>query len=417
MKNKLNWLLIVGLLLIIFAILWIVVYGKNMGAFALFLGGIALFICSVLVERSAEEIAERKERQLRGELQKILNDKEHEIKDRENEIKERIKDQNLRMANIRQIVDSSAPFTQSAGLTADMVTYLYDEAAKYFDEKRPRAPRAADELRFLKRQAKLQIEESKVFQYRLEALFEIFPELEKYLDSDEGVLALSEYNNIDEFNEERDRVSDYLSPEEYRNLSEDERNQRALDRYNQRPKTPWQIGIEYEQYICYLLRGKGFTVIPFGERMGLADLGRDIVASKTNIDGTKTTYIIQCKNWSRKKKKEIHENVVCQTYGTAIEYAISVGGKEKVIPMVVSSVPLSYMATRFAEKLGVVTKVIEPGLPPQIKCNVNSSGKIYHLPFDQMYRLTEIKNPGEYYVFTVEEAVKLGFRRAHKHIF
>lgn len=41
--------------------------------------------------------------------------------------------------------------------------------------------------------------------------------------------------------------------------------------------------------------------------------------------------------------------------------------------------------------------------------------KIYHLPFDQQYYRTEIKSPGEFYAWTVEEAVNAGFRRAFKY--
>lgn len=51
-----------------------------------------------------------------------------------------------------------------------------------------------------------------------------------------------------------------------------------------------------------------------------------------------------------------------------------------------------------------------------IKCNIGNNGeKIYHLPFDQQYYRTEIKSPGEFYAWTVEEAVNAGFRRAFKY--
>lgn len=52
---------------------------------------------------------------------------------------------------------------------------------------------------------------------------------------------------------------------------------------------------------------------------------------------------------------------------------------------------------------------------PRIKCNINGASKIYHLPFDQQYDRTEIKNAGEFYAWTVKEAESKGFRRAMRH--
>jgi hypothetical protein len=52
---------------------------------------------------------------------------------------------------------------------------------------------------------------------------------------------------------------------------------------------------------------------------------------------------------------------------------------------------------------------------PIIKCNISNDGsKIYHLPFDQMYDKTLIKNKNEFYAFTVNEAEEKGFRRAFR---
>ena len=149
--------------------------------------------------------------------------------------------------------------------------------------------------------------------------------------------------------------------------------------------------------------------------MGVNDLGRDIIAQKTT-KSKKLTYVIQCKNWSVKKNKEIHENVVCQVFGTSIEYEISSADNETVIPAIISTVPLSDTAKQFADRLGVRCYVVPAGIPPLIKCNINKTGeKIYHLPFDQQYYRTEIKNPGEFYAYSVKEATTKGFRRAMKH--
>ena len=52
---------------------------------------------------------------------------------------------------------------------------------------------------------------------------------------------------------------------------------------------------------------------------------------------------------------------------------------------------------------------------PRIKCNVNGNNKIYHLPFDQKYDVTQINNKDEMYALTVEQATRSGFRRAFKY--
>ena len=322
---------------------------------------------------------------------------------------------NHRIENAYEIIKNTSPFILSASLVADMNTYIYDKAAKALVEKPHPAIKSAEIIKRLKEVAKTQIFESKQIQYRLETLLGIFPELSTYLDEDEATISLSKYESIEGFQADYDRAKDYLSKEEYEKLAIDERNQLALDRYQNRPKSPWRIGVEYEQYIEYLLQQKGYSTIPFGSQMGINDLGRDIIAKKIE-NGQHVTYIIQCKNWSRKKRKEIHENVVCQIYGTALEYELSQNGFEKVVPVIVSTVPLSTMAQKFADKLGVKIHVIATGKPPLIKCNINSAGeKIYHLPFDQQYYRTEIKNAGECCVFTVKEATEKGFRRAKKY--
>ena len=181
------------------------------------------------------------------------------------------------------------------------------------------------------------------------------------------------------------------------------------------------IGIEYELYIGYLLReaktpfNERFNVIQFGEINGLNDLGRYIIAEKTNLDGSKTICIIQCKRWS--ETKSVHENAICQLYGTTIEYKIRhrYYANYKFVPIFVTTTDLSEMAVEFAKQLGVAVLKIPMGEYPMIKCNINSGEKIYHLPFDQQYHRTEIKKDGEFYAMTVKEATNKGFRRAMKH--
>src|SRR5262249_8318996 len=75
-----------------------------------------------------------------------------------------------------------------------------------------------------------------------------------------------------------DPVSHWLSPEEFAALSAAERNQRALDRYLQSRRTPWEVGRDYERYVGYLREKAGATVTYHGIFKGLEDLGRDLLA-------------------------------------------------------------------------------------------------------------------------------------------
>ena len=159
---------------------------------------------------------------------------------------------------------------------------------------------------------------------------------------------------------------------------------------------------------------KGYDVDFFGSYMGLEDLGRDIVAKKDD-----NILIIQCKYWSA--KKQIHEKHINQLYGTMVSYCIEHQvAKEKVMAILITNTRLSPMAKKMASYLGVVyVENYESGDYPCIKCNIGhgkdgEATKIYHLPFDQQYDSTKIRNKGEFYASTVAEAEASGFRRAFK---
>ena len=91
----------------------------------------------------------------------------------------------------------------------------------------------------------------------------------------------------------------------------------------------------------------------------------------------------------------------------------------KATPVFVTSATLSETALRFAEYLGVrviQNKKLEEF--PRIKCNINNKEKIYHLPFDQQYDKTIVGDQkGEFFAWTVQEAVDKGFRRAKKYFY
>lgn len=332
-----------------------------------------------------------------------------------------IKDCNYKITQYKNLTNSilqtNTPFIYSASLYADMKTYIYTESEKHLRYKSHPAIKTADEVKKLKCETQNYITQYKEMLYKYEFLLKTFPELQKYVDDEEALQSLDKVKSYAELTENTDHARDYLSEEEWKKLSIDERNQLALDRYKKRPKSNWKIGIEYEMYVDFLLRTKyHFSTIPFGSLKGLDDLGRDIIATRIDVSGAISTYIIQCKYWA--STKVIHENVVCQIFGTAMEYQLKRNlFKEKVIPVIATTTTLSDMAQKFANKLGVLVWKIPKGEYPMIKCNIGTSGeKIYHLPFDQQYYRTEIKKTGEFYAWSVKEATSRGFRRAIRHI-
>lgn len=373
-------------------------------------------IADVKREKDREIIKVRSE--LDFKLNKLQNEykSKHDLLDREYNNKESIL--KFRENRLNKIIDNYQPFVYSASLCADMKMHIFDDNIYYLKHKKHPAKNAADIIKAMKKETHNFVRLYNEMLYKYEFLINVFPELLQYIDNDESLLSLCEAKDFDDFEEKRDRVSDFVSKEEWYKLDTDTRNQLALDRYKKKNKSNWVIGMEYEMYVEYVLRENGYKTIPHGSLKGLKDLGRDIIAYKTDELGNNNVYIIQCKNYSSIKGKEIHENVVCQTFGTAMEYQINHKLElfTRVIPVVYSTVPLSDTASAFAEKLGVIFVLCKKGDFPMIKCNVGNNGeKIYHLPFDQQYYRTEIKSPGEFYAWTVADAVNAGFRRAFKY--
>nr|NQU89475.1 hypothetical protein [Bacteroidota bacterium] len=208
--------------------------------------------------------------------------------------------------------------------------------------------------------------------------------------------------------EKQDPVVKYLTKDEYRSLSSTERNQLALDRYWERPKSKSHIGRVYERYIGYLFETKGWSVEYEGIFKGFEDLGRDLICTKD-----KCVIIVQCKYWS--KFKTIYEKHIFQFFGTVFQYKQE-ANNSSIIGYFYTSTEVSELARNFARELGIILKenIAFDRLYPCIKCNINTSTKekIYHLPFDQQYDRTKIVNPGEMYCKTVSEAESNGFRRA-----
>jgi exonuclease VII small subunit len=125
-----------------------------------------------------------------------------------------------------------------------------DGIAGYLQQKSPPAHKAAEIVREYSRLRREAERRAKVAEYIVEYYEYIAPFL---IDLREEVddPADREHQLIDEYSpeEREDAVTTYLTKEEYRRISTAERNQLALSRYWNRPKSNWLIGRDYERFI------------------------------------------------------------------------------------------------------------------------------------------------------------------------
>lgn len=340
----------------------------------------------------------------------------------------KLTDLNKREEIIKSLLHSGTPFKYVAEMAADLSTYLYEKDENYLRYKPHPAISAAEKLKQLRESFKEKISIYKEYEYKLLYIIKMFPEISEYLNNDYELLKISEYISYSDFQDNRDRSKDFLSDAEWNTLTIQQRNQLALDRYIQRrKKSNWAIGRDYEMSCAYTLREKGFNVEMNGIEKRYGDLGRDLIATKFNntIFGNHDTkskiFIIQCKCWN--KDLPIPESVLMQLFGTTVAYKIEnkniISERVEIIPvlMIPSFTKLSDMAKNFAKILQIKILVQDFVEFPRIKCNINNGHKIYHLPFDQQYDNAQIKNKGEFYAYSVEEAESKGFRRAMRHLF
>ena len=352
------------------------------------------------------------------QAESILRDAERNIKKQEEMLQERQKSINERekklhdaQRNIEQLADqafSTSPYF--AKMYADYQCMQDYMLADYLETKVQPARTAAENVRKLAAEKRELLAECKQYEYKVAALYDMFPWMEDYFDfSDNDLIDNTSQHSTEEFYAVDDPASAYLSKTEWSSLTESTRSQLALDRYVQsHKKTKWQIGRDYELFVGYAYTKKGYSVEYPGSLLRLDDMGRDLIAHKGF-----TTIIIQCKYWS--EQKEIHEKHIFQLYGTSICYSMD-HPFETVQCLLVTNASFTERARKIAKKIGVsLVSGFQMGEFPRIKCNINSSNeKIYHLPMDQQYDNVVIKNAGEQYAFTVLEAEEAGFRRAYR---
>ena len=305
---------------------------------------------------------------------------------------------------------SAIPYMSA--IMSDYETYSIEVLAKQLDwgHSYTRSHKVQS-IREIRKVAQEMVEKNYNAKYQLAYLLNIFPTLEDVLETEYEQLPVISLQDLSEY----DKTRDWLSKEEYQNLDSVERNQLALDRYKaSHSKSKWQIGRDYELYVGFMYSKKGYSVDYFGSTMGLKDLGRDLIVSKGE-----TVAIIQCKYWSQ--EKTIHEKHILQLYGTIASYKIENNLQyADVQGVLITNICLSDTAKKMADYLKILYVERYPKRDyPCIKCNIGKDAqgqptKIYHLPFDQQYDATQIKNNGEFFAMTVKEAEDAGFRRAFK---
>jgi hypothetical protein len=263
-----------------------------------------------------------------------------------------------------------------------------------------KAPVAADRIRVHSQRARAAEKEARINRWMLEYYEQLVPALKKLREQE---------NREQDGEEEEDPARKWLDDDEYAALNEDERGQRALEKYWKAKKKPWQLGRDYERFIGYEYQWAGWEVDYNGIIMGREDLGRDLICTKGD-----QTRIVQAKYW--KHGSTVHEKHVFQLYGSVVLWRMSdENWKRECAGVFVTSTELSDTARHIAERLEIDVlegRVFDTGYPC-IKCNRESG--IYHLPFDFHYdRFTPRKERGDAWVRTCAEAAALHCRRAWK---
>ena len=353
------------------------------------------------------------------ELEKNINTLNQENKVLLNIISEREKTLN------KIVSEKSKGFPWLAEAISEFYRYQDFEIAQYLETKKHPAYKQADEVRRIGLENKLFRKQIKIAQNFVTYYETLFPWINEYVGEDLDELLLGIVESSKQENENTDPVLKFIIKSEYDKLTSAERNQKALDRYLSSRKKSYEIGRDYERYIGYLYENQGYKVEYFGIEKGFEDLGRDLVCVRGN-----EIEIVQCKCWAN--HKTIHEKHINQLYGTAVKYYIEhrqiaynhgmltlfpdLVNSGQIRATFITSTKLSDIAKKFANALGVKVVEDKPLLRyPMIKCNIGVNGtKIYHLPFDQQYDNTLIRNNGEFYASTVIEAEAKGFRRAYR---
>jgi len=319
---------------------------------------------------------------------------------------------------IKTLQENSVGFPSIARALSHYETLADFQHAYFLERKTHPAVKTAKKVLKLANDKRSALERLKIAVARIDYYENLFPWLSDYIDIDIDTLLDDVTSRNESDYDDSDPICKYLVRGEYEKLSPVERNELALERYWIGRKKPWQLGRDYERYVGYLYEMEGYDVRYFGIEAGLGDLGRDLICSQNS-----ETLIVQCKYWS--SNKIIHEKHISQLFGTTVMYDIEQRASTtwnslsqvQFKPVFVTSTTLSDKALEFAKHLNVtVRQSIKLEKYPCVKCNVigHSGDKIYHLPMDQQYDNLVTSRKNRFYLNSVAEAEKQGFRRAWK---
>ncbi|UYL07429.1 restriction endonuclease [Bdellovibrio sp. SKB1291214] len=194
----------------------------------------------------------------------------------------------------------------------------------------------------------------------------------------------------------------------FRSFTDDSKAQDELDRFLSEPKSPRQVARLYERYVGHLFEKQGYDVAYLGALKGHADMGRDIIVTKPD-----EILVIHTKCWA--KRRVVHDNDIYHLFGKMSHLKLtSEDPNRKTRAVMYSTSQYSSLAKQAASVLGVEIRTEKLNLSyPMIKCSISPIGeKVYYLPFDAVYDRVKVSRRDEYFVRTVHEAVKKGFKRA-----
>lgn len=207
--------------------------------------------------------------------------------------------------------------------------------------------------------------------------------------------------------------------EKYNELSDTEKKEKKLLKYQEKQKSLLEIGFAFERYYGYLMEEKGYSVKYHGILNGTGDGGIDLIAYDK-----KTTKYIQCKYWSN--RKVIRENTVSQLYGSALNIELQQGStmekfikdikSGKVQLVLATKTVLSEEAKAFAKRLNIIYEEgIELKDYPMVKL-VEGENKVFYVPNDANYDKIIYESTTKKYgrCNTCKEAEDLGYRSEHK---
>ena len=295
-----------------------------------------------------------------------------------------------------------------ADMTSDCI-YTYDNLVADALElkKRPAVSGARKVREYASRNREL-YQQLMIYKYRSILLEQYFPWITEFYD-----LSLKDVSDMVAPHSiswtEEDPVDAFLSDNERMVLSADERAQIALDRYvKSSGKTKWQLVRDYEMYIAHLFREDGYDVDPRGSLLRFDNIGRFLFVRRG-----KRAALIFCKYLS--PGDTVHEKLLFQLFGAGMCYQIDHPSLE-IACIISTNAKCSVRAHSFAERMRMlVQEGIEIGNFPRIKCAVSSNGeKLFYLPMDPRYDSVFILRPDECFVYTVDDAVALGFHRAFR---